>query len=730
MESASVRFYEFGDFRLDVRRRILLRNGDQIALSSRIFDLLLVMLENEGQVLEHDALLDRVWDGAFVEQSNLKKSVSALRQILGEKPNESLYIKTVPRRGYSFVAPVNAVSDEPDEEILFRTTQAEIVVEQFEETEPATVKALPPASKGAISSKVLLGVAGAVLLISLAALGYWYFFSAKPVLFNVENVSVQRLTDDGTYFDSAVSPDGNYIVHASPGGEGIALNIHQIATGSTSQLVSYKDASFWAYAFTPDGNFIYYVAKNWAEPEKTGIYKVPFLGGESRLIYRSDGGGGITFTPDGKLLAFQHSDANLNPQIITMGLDGNDVKPIATFEAATRLWSIRFDPDGKRVLYCLRKSQPDDSVTYSIGEIDAATGEKTELIPDQERVIQGAVWLPDKSSLIFLVREPNAELRQLWQYFPGSKEWRRITNDNDTYRALNIVRNGTAIVATRESMVSSMWVGEGESLEMRQITSGINIYGHVGWTADDRLVYSSIDNSAEVMAIMNSAGKNKRQLTNGKDGIWMQPIVSADGRRITFISNRSGSTQLWRMGLDGENAAQVTNASSPVYDGKLLSDGQTAIFQRFTKPAGWQLFRQVGTGEATSITPLQISNWDVSPDERTVAVWVEDATTKKWSLVVMSIENGAILRTLPITTGDTEVRWTRDAKAVTYVVTKDDASEIRSLPADGSSEAKTILSVRGDPIIWFNWSLDGKKLVIIRGKRSADAVMIRTNEAK
>lgn len=73
METNIARYYEFGDFKLDSRRRILLKNGEKIPLSSRIFDLLLVVVQNEGRILEHNELLDAVWEGMFVEQSNLKK---------------------------------------------------------------------------------------------------------------------------------------------------------------------------------------------------------------------------------------------------------------------------------------------------------------------------------------------------------------------------------------------------------------------------------------------------------------------------------------------------------------------------------------------------------------------------------------------------------------------------------------------------------------------------------
>jgi DNA-binding winged helix-turn-helix (wHTH) protein len=65
--------YEFGEFRLDARRRSLSKNGEKVPLPARNFDLLLFMVENGGRILEHDELLDKVWAGTFVEQATLKK---------------------------------------------------------------------------------------------------------------------------------------------------------------------------------------------------------------------------------------------------------------------------------------------------------------------------------------------------------------------------------------------------------------------------------------------------------------------------------------------------------------------------------------------------------------------------------------------------------------------------------------------------------------------------------
>jgi DNA-binding winged helix-turn-helix (wHTH) protein len=110
MEGKEFCCYEFEEFRLDARRRTLSKNGTDVPLSARNFDLLLFMVENSGRVLEHEELLDKVWAGTFVEQATLIKGVSILRQILEEK-SETEFIKTIPRRGYSFVSPVRVVPE-------------------------------------------------------------------------------------------------------------------------------------------------------------------------------------------------------------------------------------------------------------------------------------------------------------------------------------------------------------------------------------------------------------------------------------------------------------------------------------------------------------------------------------------------------------------------------------------------------------------------------------------
>src|SRR6185436_9254019 len=112
MQPASSRFYHFGQFRVDTTKRVLLREGEPVSLSSIAFDTLIVLIQHAGEVLEKDRLMDLLWPDSAVEEANLPLNFSALRKALGETPNERGFITTIPGRGYRFAAAVQVLGAE------------------------------------------------------------------------------------------------------------------------------------------------------------------------------------------------------------------------------------------------------------------------------------------------------------------------------------------------------------------------------------------------------------------------------------------------------------------------------------------------------------------------------------------------------------------------------------------------------------------------------------------
>jgi DNA-binding winged helix-turn-helix (wHTH) protein/pimeloyl-ACP methyl ester carboxylesterase len=98
--------YEFGAFRLDVRERRLLCDGQPVALTTKVFDTLRVLVEHAGRLLTKDELMRCIWPDSVVEENNLNHNISVLRRAVGEQATGQRYIETVPRVGYRFVADV------------------------------------------------------------------------------------------------------------------------------------------------------------------------------------------------------------------------------------------------------------------------------------------------------------------------------------------------------------------------------------------------------------------------------------------------------------------------------------------------------------------------------------------------------------------------------------------------------------------------------------------------
>ena len=105
-------FYEFGPFRVDAQRHLLLRGGEAIPLAPKVFETLLALVRGGGRLLKKGELMEAVWPDTFVEEGNLAQHIFTLRKALGEGKGEHRFIVTVPGEGYRFVAPVK-VSESP-----------------------------------------------------------------------------------------------------------------------------------------------------------------------------------------------------------------------------------------------------------------------------------------------------------------------------------------------------------------------------------------------------------------------------------------------------------------------------------------------------------------------------------------------------------------------------------------------------------------------------------------
>jgi DNA-binding winged helix-turn-helix (wHTH) protein len=122
--------YEFGPFRMDPDKQVLLRDGQLIAVTPKTFETLLVLVRRGREVVSKEELLKEVWPDSFVEEANLSQHIFKLRKALGDTLEGERYIVTLPGRGYRFAVPVRTITEGGDVLIAQTHSRAQIVIEE------------------------------------------------------------------------------------------------------------------------------------------------------------------------------------------------------------------------------------------------------------------------------------------------------------------------------------------------------------------------------------------------------------------------------------------------------------------------------------------------------------------------------------------------------------------------------------------------------------------------
>jgi Tol biopolymer transport system component/DNA-binding winged helix-turn-helix (wHTH) protein len=732
--------YEFDEFRLDVRKRQLTRNGEVVPLYSKAFDLLLVMAQSSGRDLTKDELLDAVWPGQELEEANLTVNMSAVRKALGEKAAQPHYIINIPGRGYRFVADLK--SDVGTEAIVIETqTVSHITVTQEIgnlSDAPAAHPALPPSRQSVFKRPWFLALM--ILGLVVAGAGSTYLarrFWSRNAASRFQQIKLRQLTNDGGVVVAAISPDGKFFasVHLEKNSGRQNLRLGQTNGQPPIELRPFEEVSYREVEFAPDGSSLYYTNietggnSNYYLNSDKGftLYRIPILGGVPVKL-RENFGTYFSLAPEGRRVASLRGDrVRKISSVAIANLDGSNEKEVLALPYTRGLNSIclSWSPDGSTIALSAR-AEDNQPQLASIFLLDVASGQLRPLSDTHWRDVGAVAWLKDGSGLLVSASRAGSEDdRQIWLVPYPNGEVRRITNDLFNYgNILSVTSDSHSVATTQVQQNTNVWVGSGNDLtSARQITFGSSNRGDglggLDWTPDGRIIYTSLIGKNQTVWVMNADGSNPKQVTAaGSNAIF--PSVTADGRLLVFQSGTEDNGEIWRSNIDGSAVQQLTTCGRDI-EPTVSPDGKWVVYKSVCDSVGnlWRV--SIDGGEPVRLTERPGSWPGVSPDSQRIACayWV---AADKYKLAVISIDGGPpkIFEIAPQANFRGGVKWTADGKALTY---RDWLKGIWRQPIEGGPPQK--LSGLPDEKIFANgWSRDGKFFAFVRGLVSRDVVLI------
>ena len=742
MSQPSRQFYEFGPFRVDPLRRRLLRNGDVVPLTPKAFDILLVLIEKNGEALDKDGLMRTIWPDAVVEENNLTRNISTLRKALGEHPNDHQYVVTIPGRGYRFVAEVRESADGGHHLIEAEHDSASLAAEtdgqRKEQVAPETVTSIRRPMAGAVLSRITSHKRTAVLalvVLAVAATGIDRLThrsgSVRKPRVAFQKMEITKLTHTGNAEWPVISPDGKYIAYLLREVGGLGIWLRHLDTGSATQILPPVDVRhLGSLIFSRDGNQLYFVKSEKFGPLQV-LYRMPVLGGVPTALITDLSN--PTLSPDGARLAFVRNARSLEESALMIAnVDGTGEYKLATRRLSDPFVAPAWSPDGRVIACSVGSTEVSGARMYPV-EVRLADGAERALTAQRWLYVGQVAWLADGSGLIMGGKDKGALTSWLWHIsYPGG-EAKKLTDDQSAYGTFSLAADSRTLAASTIELHNSIWtapIGGGVSspaVLTGQITTGTGNHLVYHWLPDGRILStSSASNPLGVdIWVMNADGTGLMRLTTA--GHNEAPAVSPDGRYIVFASDRAGRLNLWRMESDGSNLRQLTQGSDERFPA-CSPDGQWVVYTSADDETLWKM--PLAGGEAQQLTGKGWRASAISPDGKWIASFYIDSQqpNARMKIGVIPIEGGPPIKQFdfpPDIRPSQVLRWTPDGQAVTYPGKRDGIYNLWRQPIKGGQPTPLTDFKSTDQIFSFAWSPDGKQIVFSRGAWVSDVTLMR-----
>jgi serine/threonine protein kinase/Tol biopolymer transport system component len=568
------------------------------------------------------------------------------------------------------------------------------------------------------------GIVGLVAL--LAAVGFvGYRLSQRSRGFNLQNKRITQITESGKAAAVAISPEGRYVMYLMRDGEKQSLWVRQVATGSDVQVLAPEVVNFAGLTFSPDGNYIYFIRSDKSTFNYSYLYRMPVLGGPAQQLIR-DIDGPISFAPDGKRFATVRGvPAKGQVLVIVSSVEGGGEEVLATlsaFAARPSLYGPAWSPDGKTVVLST-VTTAGGSVHFVLSAVSTKDGSVREL-HSSLTPIGRPVWLPDGRGLLMSIAESDpAQRGQIWYYDYTTGQMTRFTNDLTNYAlcCLDLTHDGGTLASIEDTTQASLWLAPGgDSAQAKQITSGATVTSGL-WTPAGNVLYAS---GNEIWSMKPDGSQRARfaSVKVGENGRVVDASVCGDGQHLLLTVAKAGKFNIGRVDADGSNPTLLTQdgASSAPHCSR---DGKWLVFTAFApSPTLWRMSTE--GGQRTQLaTDNSVGVSAISPDGKEVLYIRVADSAKPPQLTVIPANGGGSLYSLPMIAGSGSWSFAPDGRSLRFTLVRGGVGNVWEQPLSGG-EPRQITHFDSLRIFDYDWSHDGKQLLVARGEVSSNVILI------
>ena len=656
----------FGVFELDRAAGRLFRKRQPVKLAPQPMAMLIALVNKAGREVTREELAALWPEGTFVDfEAGIGSCVRKIRLALGDSAENPIFVKTIHGRGFCFIAAVQYMLPEASEVEAAERPFALPERVKAENAPGAEDIVSPPVNGGSLAAESLspatgkrpfagsrgfwaLAAAGVLFAAGTAAWMIVTFRRAPP-----PDITVVPLTSfPGDEYDPSLSPDGSQVVFSwtGPDDNNIDLYIKQVDGERSMRRLTTDPGRDEFPAWSPDGQWIAF-NRNLAS-----ILIVSPLGGEERIVAASDGR--PSWTPDSKEVVYCSRKAgDSQTGVSAVSIATGQVRNILPAEANVISFDrYAYSPDGRFFAFARpTESQifPRDTARRTTDLYVQAAGKAVpRRLTDFHKPIEGWTWLPDSKEILFCTNQ--SEQLQLWRI--------NVEHDGSTPRlaeAAGCSSPSAVRYRAAPSQPASILVA------CQQQSTIVNL--------------DALDTkSAASHSVVSSTRRDS------------YPSFSSDGSRFVFISNRTGTDEVWMADTSGEHPEQLTSSNNPggsLESPGLAPDGSRFLYLRASPDERQIVSAPVGPGVAKVLRHGHAleGNPTWSRDGRSIYFTAfKDSAFQIWK---MAAEEGAVPVQITFH-GGVEALESVDAKTV-YFMREWGSGALWSMPA-GATDSQAV----------------------------------------